>query len=200
MWLSVVLCLNIFLNFLVTDVIYDDFVRLRSKMNKEEFNISVVSLKDKIFRFAKRILVCAEDAEDVTQDILIKLWRMKDNLDRINSVEALAIRSTKNLCLDRLRREKTKRRKMEVMKTETETETVCRERSDVGEMKEMVRGIVNNLPEKQRMVMHLRDIEGYDVSQIADVTGMDANAVRVNLSRARKIVRDEISKVLRYGL
>lgn len=159
-------------------------------MNTEEFNIKVLSLKNKIFRFARRILISIEDAEDVTQDMFIRLWGMRNKLDKIENIEALAIKSTKNLCLDRLKHEKVKRKHLENLK---DIHTgINKIKSVDGEIREIIQNVVNNLPEKQRMVMHLRDIEGYEIKEIVEMLGMDANAIRVNLSRSRKKVKEEV--------
>ncbi len=139
-----------------------------------------------------------EDAEDVTQDMLVRLWGMRNKLDEIQNIEAMAIRSTKNMCLDRLRHEGVKKRKIDVLKNDCTG--VVMDRPDDIEMREIIKDVVNDLPEKQRMVMHLRDIEGYEIDEIVEMLGMDDNAVRVNLSRSRKKVKEEVSKIMRYGL
>lgn len=167
-------------------------------MDIEEFNIKVLTLKDKIFRFARRILENVEDAEDVTQDIFIRMWGMRKKLDKIENIEAMAIRSTKNLCFDRLKHEKVKRNHLESIKIRQNR--ISKIRTDEDEIRGIIENVVNSLPEKQRMVMHLRDIEGYGIKEIEEMLGMDANAIRVNLSRSRKKVKEEVSKIMSYGL
>jgi len=158
-------------------------------MNIQDFNTKVYPLKDKIFRFARRMLVQTEEAEDMVQDVFIRMWKIRDKLDEYRSLEALAMITTKNLCLDKL-----KARKIPVESwndqrqfIETLAETVIPDNS------ELVLGIkeaINTLPEHSRMIIHLRDIEGYGFDEIAEVIGMQENAVRVALSRARKRIRD----------
>ena len=72
-------------------------------MNQNEFVLLVTPFKDKIFRLAKRLLVNTEEAEDATQEVLVKLWNKSENLSGYNSVEALAMTMTKNYCLDQLK-------------------------------------------------------------------------------------------------
>lgn len=59
--------------------------------------------KDKVFRMAKRLLVSTEEAEDATQEVLVKLWHKNDNLSEYKSIEAVAMTMTKNYCLDQLK-------------------------------------------------------------------------------------------------
>ena len=72
-------------------------------MNQNEFMQLVNPFKDKLFRVAKRLLVSTEEAEDATQEVLVKLWNRNEILDEYNSVEALAMSMTKNYCLDQLK-------------------------------------------------------------------------------------------------
>ena len=76
-------------------------------MNQNEFLLLVTPFKDKIFRLAKRLLVSTEEAEDATQEVLVKLWNINKNLSGYNSVEALAMTMTKNYCLDQLKSKRT---------------------------------------------------------------------------------------------
>ena len=73
-------------------------------MNAQEFQIQVYPLKNKLFRFAKRILDHTEEAEDVVQEVFIRLWNRRDVLSEYRSVEALAMITTKNMCLDRIKK------------------------------------------------------------------------------------------------
>src|ERR1035437_5019654 len=75
-------------------------------MDLREFKIQVFPLKNKLFRIANRLLDDSEDAKDIVQEVFIKLWNMRDKLDIYRSVEALAVVSTRNLCLDKLKTKK----------------------------------------------------------------------------------------------
>lgn len=72
-------------------------------MSESEYIALVDPFKTKLFRFAKRFLVSIEEAEDATQDVLLKLWKMRDRLGQYKSLEAFAMTITKNHCLDRLK-------------------------------------------------------------------------------------------------
>ena len=87
-------------------------------MEQEEFKLRVFSLKDKLYRFSKRILNDAEEARDITQDVLMKLWNMRNKLHSYNSIEALAMTMTKNMSLDKTRRRNTRHEKEPELKPE----------------------------------------------------------------------------------
>ena len=168
-------------------------------MSPEEFKINVLPLKNKLFRLSYRILGGTEEAEDSVQDALVKLWNRREELKNYSSIEAFAITITKNLCLDRIR--------SRAYQTERLNDRqVLIAGQDPGEMLEtndftgFIRRIIDNLPDQQKAIMHMRDIEGLEFEQIAEAMELNINAVRVNLSRARKKVRDTILKIQGYEL
>ena len=168
-------------------------------MNPEEFKIQVLPLKHKLYRLSLRLLGRAEEAEDSVQDALVKLWNRREELHNYSSIEAFAMAITKNLCLDRIRSksfhtERLSDRQALTLKQDPEE---LLEKSD---FTAFVRKIIDNLPEQQKVIMHMRDIEGLEYEQIAEVMELNINAVRVNLSRARKKVRDTILKIQGYEL
>jgi RNA polymerase sigma factor (sigma-70 family) len=161
-------------------------------MDAQEFQIQVYPLKNKLFRFAKRILDHTEEAEDVVQEVFIRLWNRRDTLAEYRSVEALAMITTKNMCFDRIKKKKypvenmdDHRRFLENLPMET--------RSDYSEEMFRIREAMEELPEQQKMIVHLRDIEGYEFENIARIMEMQENAIRVSLSRARKKLREALS-------
>jgi len=158
-------------------------------MNILDFNTKVYPLKDKIYRLAKRMLEQNEEAEDLVQEVFIRMWKIREKLDEYNSLEALAMVTTKNLCLDKL-----KARKFPVESWNDQRrfiENIAEEmRPDHSDLLRGVKEAMNTLTEQSRMIIHLRDIEGYEFEEIAEVMGMEENAVRVALSRARKRIRE----------
>lgn len=168
-------------------------------MNLQEFTSKVVPLKNKLFRFAKRYLERPEEAEDIVQEVFIKLWTRREKLDEYRSVEALAMITTKNLCLDKIKSKRypvdpidDHRRFLENLPEE--------QKKDYSDEILMVRKAMKSLPRQQQMIVQLRDIEGYDFESIAEILEMNENAIRVNLSRARKRIRELIttSKIYDY--
>jgi RNA polymerase sigma factor (sigma-70 family) len=158
-------------------------------MTVEDFKREVFPLKNKLFRLAKRILDNVEESEDMVQETFIKLWNRRDKLDEYRSVEALAVVTTRNLCLDKLKAKKYPSESIERLRNEVE-ETGYEEKQDLSDMIQKIHHIIKTLPELQRTVIHLRDIEGYDFDEISGILDMNENAVRVNLSRARKKIRE----------
>ena len=158
-------------------------------MNLQDFNIKIYPLKDKIFRFAKRMLEQTEEAEDIVQEVFIRMWKQREKLDEYRSLEALAMVTTKNLCLDKL-----KARKFPVESWNDQRqfiEAIAEEiRPDYSDIVAGVKEAMSSLPEQPRMIIHLRDIEGCGFDEIAEILGMQENAVRVALSRARKHIRE----------
>ena len=165
----------------------------------KEFNIQTLAVKDKVFRFAKKLLNNHEDAQDIVQDLFERLWKMRDDLSNYQNVEAFSIRIVKNLCLDKLKHEKQKTQKLKVVhatqKSFDDYDTM--EHKDVSDQ---IKKMIQNLPEKQKMILHLRDVEGMDYSEITEILEMDINAVRMNLSRGRKAIKDQLLKTMNYGL
>ncbi len=172
-------------------------------MLDEDFKNKVLPLSKKLLRFASQLLQNQEESKDVLQDIFLKLWQKRDELQTIDNIEAFAMRMIRNRCLDvkRLNHtdsiELTECRNARPYNSENETYTDCLENSD---SIELIKRVIVNLPDLQKTVIHLRDIEAMEYEEIAEITGLNINAVRVNLSRARKKVRDEILKIQNYGI
>ncbi|MCP4313241.1 MAG: sigma-70 family RNA polymerase sigma factor [Bacteroidetes bacterium] len=150
---------------------------------------------DRIYRMAYRLMGNREEAEDIVQEVYLKLWGLRSKLDTYNSIEALSIRITRNLCLDNLRRRKTSQEavKLERYKGEVYSESPA-ESLERKEEKEIVLSLIAALPEPQRSLVHLRHIEGKEYDEIADMVNMNVNAIRVSISRARKQMREILEK------
>lgn len=167
-------------------------------MTIEEYTHRLLPLRDKLFRLASRFLTDSDDARDMVQDTYLKLWSSKTNLDDVRNMEAMAMAVIRNLCLDRLKSHATKYRSNEQADFETADHETPDRYTEHTEMRRWIQRLVNSLPEQQRTVMHLRDVEGMEMEQIALVTGQTSNAARVNLSRARKRVKEELEKIYSY--
>ncbi|MCK5701262.1 MAG: sigma-70 family RNA polymerase sigma factor [Cyclobacteriaceae bacterium] len=166
-------------------------------MTTEEFQSDVMPVKNKLYRFALRLLGDSEEAQDVVQEIFLRLWSKRENLSEYRSIEAFAMTMTRNLCFDKLKSPSSKKEIFDESIGMTDNRTPYTE-TELSDTMKMVRLAMNELPEQQRMVIHLRDVEGCDFDEIAEVTGMSMNNVRVNLSRARKKIRDTLIKIHNY--
>jgi RNA polymerase sigma-70 factor (ECF subfamily) len=162
-------------------------------MDVQGFKIQVFPLKNRLFRIAKRLLDDGDEAQDVVQDVFVKLWNRRDKLDEYRSVEALAVVTARNICLDKLKSKRFKTESIENNRIEIEERNV-ENPYDHSEIVQRIHNIIKTLPEQQQTIIQLRDIEGFDYEEIAGILGMQENAVRVNISRARKKIRDILSE------
>jgi len=168
-------------------------------MQQKEFLALVMPFKDKLYRMAKRLLVSREEAEDATQEVLLKLWSKNESMEQYKSVEAFAMTMTKNFCLDRLKSKQAGNLKLVHSNYKDESVSVQRQ-LEAEDSISWVEKIMEELPEQQKMVLQLRDIEDYDYDEIAKMLDMKPTAVRVNLSRARKSIREKLQQKHSYGI
>jgi RNA polymerase sigma-70 factor (ECF subfamily) len=168
-------------------------------MNQNEFVQLVAPFKDKVFRLAKRLLVSREEAEDATQEVLIKLWSKKEGLAQYNSIEAVAMTMTKNYCLDQLKSKRAGNLKI-VHTNFTDREASLQQKVEDSDSLNWVEKVINQLPEQQRLIIQLRDIEQYEFEEIAKILEMNETAIRVALSRGRKTIREFMVKTHNYGI
>jgi RNA polymerase sigma-70 factor (ECF subfamily) len=168
-------------------------------MNQAEFIKVISPFKDKLFRVSRRLLVSIEEAEDATQEVLVKLWNNRDKLGTYNSVEALAMTMAKNYCLDRLKSKQASQMRI-VHSNYTDGNAGAQKQAEDRDSWEWVEKIMKTLPEQQRLIVQLRDIEQYEFEEIAKMLDMNETAVRVALSRARKTLREEMTKKHSYGI
>lgn len=166
-------------------------------MTVENFKIEVLPIKHKLYRFACRMLRNGHEAEDVVQEVLIRLWTRRDKLASYKSIEAFAMVITRNLCLDQLKRAGAKTDELTDGNAQY-TEKTPYVQMETSDSYNKIKALIDQLPDQQRMIIHLRDIEGYDYKEIAEITGLTENTIRVNLSRARKKVREIMIKKYSY--
>ena len=168
-------------------------------MKQSDFLKTVIPFKDKVFRLAKRLLVSTEEAEDATQELYFKLWKNKEKLQDYNSVEAFAMTMTKNYCFDRLKSKQATNLKL-VHSNYEEKGTSLQKRIELNDSVSLVHKLIEHLPEQQKIIIQLRDIEEYEFEEIAEMLQINPTAVRVSLSRARKTIREQLTKQHNYGI
>lgn len=154
-------------------------------MMRKDLYIFSEPARDRMYRYARTLLGDRDEALDTVQDVIGRLWRMGKALEEVRDPEAFAIRSVRNSCIDRLRC----RRNMD---REVFPEIVQRAEAEKWTDVQMVRTAMGRLPEKQRTVIHLKDIEGFGTDEIAGILGIRENQTRMILSRARKALREII--------
>ncbi len=145
-----------------------------------------------MFRLACSILGRKEEAEDLTQDVAERILRQSDRLDNVENIDAFICRSVKNACIDGIRRRKDTTEKI----PERPDEKTPDRWSDM----QLVHHALAQLPERQRLVIHLKDIEGYDCIEIAEIIETNEANVRTILSRGRKALKEIIEKEVGYGI
>ncbi len=156
-------------------------------------------MSDKLYRFALRFSRDGEEAEDIVQEVFLKLLKMGDKLDTYRSKEALAFTVTRNLCLDRIKARHTVSMEQPGVMEKQAPDDPPDVQLDRKEKVNVIMEIVQRLPETQRTVLHMRDVEGLDYEEIAGAVNMTVNNVRVVLSRARKNVRETYTKIMNNG-
>lgn len=166
-------------------------------MTAEDFKNNLLPLKNKMFRLACRLLSNRQEAEDVVQETYLKIWNMRNDLAKYKNVDGLLMTMTRNLCLDMLKTKKNKFASLNSKMRVSDTANPYKQ-SETANNLQLVQQILNNLPEQQKTIIQLRDVEGYEFEEIMQATGLDLNYVRVNLSRGRKKIREEIQKIHSY--
>ncbi|MCW3465612.1 RNA polymerase sigma factor [Chitinophaga nivalis] len=171
-------------------------------MSLDRFLSQVVPVRQKLYRFAFRLLGNEEDAQDITQDVLLKVWGMQEQMKELQNMEAWCMRITRNLALDKIKSRKYRRaddleRGAEVPATQQKNPHAVAEQNDV---MQQVHRAIRDLPEKYRTIMQLRDMDGFSYQEIAEILDIDLNEVKVNLHRARKSVREKLQNLQVYGI
>ena len=170
-------------------------------MDVSRFKAEVLPLKNKLYRFALNIVRDEELAKDVVQECMIKVWEKRSDVDLIQNLEAWCMQITRNKALDKLRSKHVKKTDLFEVEFDTrkerDTPYVVTERGDV---MDRIRGLIDALPDRQREVMQLRDIEGFAYKEIAEMLEIDINLVKTNLFRARRKLKESLMKVDAYGL
>ncbi|MDZ7775532.1 MAG: sigma-70 family RNA polymerase sigma factor [Bacteroidales bacterium] len=164
-------------------------------MELHNFKQTVLPLKDKLYRFALRITNHESEAEDIAQEVVVKLWNKRASLENYKSTEALAMVIAKNMSLDYLKSKRSKAASLNDFPGLPDRKGTPYELLEQRDAVSHLKSGLQKLPEQQRIIVHLRDIEQLELDQIAEITKLSMNAVRVNLSRARKSLKEYLLKL-----
>lgn len=170
-------------------------------MKEISFRNDVLPLKDKLFRLALRITLNREEAKDIVQDTLIKVWNSRDKWQQLDSIEAYSLTIARNLSLDRIKKMENQNGSLEDEKTEKpDTTSNPSERMIQKDKLDIVKRMIDELPEKQRSCIQLRDIEGKAYKDIALILGITEEQVKINIFRARQTIKQRFQQFDKYGL
>jgi len=162
-------------------------------MSQKVFKAEILPIREKLFHLAKKYLEDEQDAEDAIQETFLKLWHNSDSLSTYDNPAAYATTGLKNHCLDNIKLKKNNIPLDESYYLQAGTENPYLE-LEYKSSEALIRKIIESLPTLQQEIIRMKDIEEYEIEEIAEITGTKAEAVRVNLSRARKKVREEYIK------
>lgn len=168
-------------------------------MDTEEFKRRCLPLHIRLYRTAFRLMGNAMDAEDMVQEAYLKLWERRDDLGHVANMEAYCTSLIRHICIDAFRRKRPEEDSPppeEFPLTDNEDAATALERQDEAEQ---LTSLINRLPEGQRTVMTLHDVEGCSYEEIEEATGFTAVNIRVMLSRARKKIREQFERIRNYG-
>ena len=163
-------------------------------MKTVSFRNDVLPLKDKLFRLALRITLNREDAEDIVQDTLVKVWRELQRDTTIDNLEAFSLTVCRRLCLDLKNKKETQNIPFDQqIHDRPDVSPLPSERLEKDERLTQLHQLIDSLPEKQRTAVQLRDIEERSYKEIADIMQISESDVKVNIFRARKKIKESLS-------
>ena len=162
----------------------------------ERYTELISEVKETVYRLALSLVGERTEAEDITQDIYERVWRARDKVLLEEHPRAYVCRMTHNLAIDRVR----KRSRLTIGSSAELLNEQHGDGTDLRDISEQTQILIANLPDKQRTVIHLRDVEGYEIEEIAHILEMDVTSVRMNLSRARRSIREQLLKLMSYGV
>jgi RNA polymerase sigma-70 factor (family 1) len=169
-------------------------------MNTEQYETLFHKMRDKLYRYALRFVKDGESAEDVVQDVMYKLWQKREEADEIENLEAWLMVLTRNRSLDMLRKVKDNHVSMDEAYSVSDKAPAADKIMETADLMTLLNSCLNQLPEKQRSIFHLREIEQMSYEEIAQTSGYNLDDVKVSLFRARKHIQRMISKINTFGL
>lgn len=188
-------------NQLFCNITHNKNVTISDTMKKISFRNDVLPLKDVLYRLALRITLKHEEAQDIVQDTLVRVWSKRDEWDSIESIEAFSLTICRNLALDRIKLKANSNESLESIHIDTpDNSGTPYDQMLQKDRIELVRRMVNSLPEKQRSCMQLRDFEGKTYKEIAEILNISDDQVKVNIFRARQAIKQKYQQIEGYGL
>jgi RNA polymerase sigma factor, sigma-70 family len=163
-------------------------------MTWDIFHEQIFPIRHKLYRFALRITGNTHEAEDVVQEVMEKVWKNAGEQSAlVNNWEAWCMTLTKNRSLDKARSRSIRRTSpIEGVVERSNGSATPAQYAEQADLVSKAKKFMDQLPEKQKLVMHLRDIEELTYDEIAETLNISLDQVKVSLHRARKAVREQM--------
>lgn len=162
-------------------------------MKHKQFIETFTSIQHNMYLLARRLLVSHDEAVDAVQETMARLWSKRKMLGDVSNKNAYAMQMTKNYCLDRLKSKQASHLTI-VHSNYDSGDRNAQDELERASTVSMVQKMINSLPDQYKTVLQLRDIQEYDFEAIEHIMDMKATAVRVTLSRARKMLKEKIEQ------
>lgn len=164
-------------------------------MNLEAFKKDILPIKNKLYRVALRITGNPAEAEDVVQEVFIKVWELRERLDEVNNIEAWCMQLTKNKSIDKRRLRFNQSEELNTAYGLSSGNHTPDRQAELNDAVGQVRQLMGQLPENQKIAMQMRDIEGLSYQEIGEALDMPLQQVKTNIFRARKSIRTKLMQL-----
>lgn len=169
-------------------------------MQKISFRNDILPLKDKLFRLALCITRNREEAEDIVQDTMLRVWNRREEWNVWETVEGFCLTICRNLAIDRSQKMDARHVELTPEVTELPDMAAPDKLMERDERLGILHRLIAELPEKQRTILQLRDVEGKSYKEIAEILQLTEEVVKVNLFRARQRIKLKYNEIDTYGL
>jgi len=160
-------------------------------MNKQRFKKEVFSLSERLYPMVYRLLGNRSKVEDAIQEIMLKLWKKRKKIEHHPDIKGLVFLTARNHCIDILRKKNPEIEDSELYFNVFKSEN-GHEQLELKELNTVILKILEHIPKQQREVLIMKDLDGFEFEEIASLTALNIEHIRVLLSRARKQVRLEL--------
>lgn len=168
-------------------------------MTPNEFRQCILPIKDKLYRFALRMVGDQKEAEDILQDVLIKLWNNRDKLASLVNLNAWSMRIVKNQALDRMKSKQFQTRSLDRATDIILHDDNAYHESELSDILKHIHRMMDRLPLVQKQIIQLKDIDGFSYDEIATIMELSLTQVKVYLFRARTTIRSGMTTIASYG-
>lgn len=166
-------------------------------MTEQDFRQHIIVLSRDVYPMARRLLGSEELARDAIQQSMMKLWENRHKLFQYDNKRAFVFKVVRNVCLDELKRKKPILSDGDIYENlQIVNPELTQDRKEIFIF---INECISTLSENQRDVIQMRDIDGLEFEEIAEILGMEVQYIRVLLSRARKAVKEKLMKIYAYG-